>query len=250
MGVIRRENFRVEDRLEGALIPPYWHGEHAFRIALGAAVATGSACGAGLEEEARIEADGNARAASQTSDHRGITRGSRHVEARRGDSLAATEAGDGRTAALLPSRQGTLRTEPHGLHRDGQSPAPDPGREKRRCAAAGLQGLGIRVARAINRLFDRTGKVFRERFFARALKSRRAVYYAVRYALQNARKHGVSIPEGEWDRYSSGRFIRDAGGTPVAERPVVLADYFLWPWLACALNLVQPSDLPGPRIHA
>ena len=47
----------------------------------------------------------------------------------------------------------------------------------------GLQGLGIRLARAINRLFQRTGKVFRERFHARALRRRQSVFYALRYAV-------------------------------------------------------------------
>jgi REP element-mobilizing transposase RayT len=112
----------------------------------------------------------------------------------------------------------------------------------------GLQGLGIRVARAVNRVFKRTGKVFRERFFARALRTQRAVFYAYRYAVQNARKHGVRIPSGEWDTYSSGRYHRPTSNdphVPAAERPVVLVDWCLWPWMACAINLLGPSDTPG-----
>ncbi len=114
----------------------------------------------------------------------------------------------------------------------------------------GLQGLGIRLARAVNRVLGRRGKVFRERFFARALRTQRAVFYAMRYALQNARKHGVPIPAGEWDPYSSGRFHRPSSESRAEPPPVTRPDWCLWPWMACALNLIQPTDLPGPRAYA
>ena len=111
----------------------------------------------------------------------------------------------------------------------------------------GLQGLGIRLAKAVNRLFQRSGKVFRERFFARVLKTKRAVYYALRYALQNARKHGIPIRSNAWDPYSSGRFHRDTPGTPWSHHPVIHPDPITHPWLAVALRLLHPTDLPGPR---
>jgi REP element-mobilizing transposase RayT len=114
----------------------------------------------------------------------------------------------------------------------------------------GLQGLGVRLARAVNRTLGRSGKVFRERFFARVLRTQRAVYYTVRYALQNARKHGVSIPTGEWDRYSSACYRPGTSRPPARDWPVVLPDPVLWPWLASALSLLHPSDVPGPGVYA
>jgi REP element-mobilizing transposase RayT len=59
----------------------------------------------------------------------------------------------------------------------------------RRALSRGLQGLSIRVARAVNRRLGRTGKLFGDRFHARALKTPREAHWAIRYVLLNARKH-------------------------------------------------------------
>jgi len=53
----------------------------------------------------------------------------------------------------------------------------------------GMQGLAIRIARRINRLISRTGKVWADRFFSRALGSPRAVRNALAYVLNNFKKH-------------------------------------------------------------
>ena len=55
----------------------------------------------------------------------------------------------------------------------------------------GLQGLAIRMARALNRLWRRLGSVFADRYHDRILRSPREVWNALRYVLNNARKHGV-----------------------------------------------------------
>src|SRR6266446_445464 len=52
-----------------------------------------------------------------------------------------------------------------------------------------IQGLAIRLARALNRLAGRTGKVFSDRFHAHVLKTMREVANAVRYVLENFRHH-------------------------------------------------------------
>lgn len=59
----------------------------------------------------------------------------------------------------------------------------------RRALARGVQGLSIRVAKAVNRQLSRTGALFAERYHARALKTPRACRLALRYVLLNARKH-------------------------------------------------------------
>lgn len=69
----------------------------------------------------------------------------------------------------------------------------------RRALSRGVQGLSIRIARAINRRLQRHGKVFADRYHARALKTPRAVRWALRYVLLNVRKHerGVwAVPFG------------------------------------------------------
>lgn len=59
----------------------------------------------------------------------------------------------------------------------------------RRALSRGVQGLSIRVAKAVNRRLRRKGKVFADRYHARALKTPREVRFALRYVLLNARKH-------------------------------------------------------------
>jgi REP element-mobilizing transposase RayT len=54
----------------------------------------------------------------------------------------------------------------------------------------GLQGLAIRMARALNRQWRRSGSVFADRYHDRILRSPREVWNALRYVLCNARKHG------------------------------------------------------------
>ena len=58
--------------------------------------------------------------------------------------------------------------------------------------ARGMKGLIVRVARALNRLWARTGSVFADRYHARILASPRAVRHALAYVLNNARKHGIA----------------------------------------------------------
>jgi REP element-mobilizing transposase RayT len=53
----------------------------------------------------------------------------------------------------------------------------------------GMQGLAVRLARALNRAAKRRGKVFADRYHSRALATRREVANALRYVLQNFRHH-------------------------------------------------------------
>jgi REP element-mobilizing transposase RayT len=59
----------------------------------------------------------------------------------------------------------------------------------REALSRGVQGLSIRVARAVNRQLQRKGRFFADRYHARALKTPREVRFALRYVLLNARKH-------------------------------------------------------------
>ena len=53
----------------------------------------------------------------------------------------------------------------------------------------GMQGLAIRVARQVNALISRRGRLWADRFFSRPLTSPRAVRNALGYVLNNFRKH-------------------------------------------------------------
>jgi REP element-mobilizing transposase RayT len=75
-----------------------------------------------------------------------------------------------------------------------------------RSIASGMQGLLVRVARALNREWGRRGKVLRDRYHARILRSPREVRAVLVYVLQNARKHGAQIVG--IDAFSSGAWFR------------------------------------------
>jgi REP element-mobilizing transposase RayT len=77
-----------------------------------------------------------------------------------------------------------------------------------RALALGMQGLSVRVARAVNRALGRRGRLFADRYHARALKTPRAVHFAVRYVLLNARKHQAVAP-GFIDPCSSAAWFGD-----------------------------------------
>ena len=55
--------------------------------------------------------------------------------------------------------------------------------------ARGVQGLSVRLARALNRVARRRGEVFADRYHAHVLASRREVARALRYLLENFRHH-------------------------------------------------------------
>ena len=71
-----------------------------------------------------------------------------------------------------------------------------------RALARGMTGLTTRIARGLNRLWRRQGKVFEDRYHARILTSPRGVRIALIYVLNNARKHGAWRGHGA-DEFSS-----------------------------------------------
>jgi REP element-mobilizing transposase RayT len=59
----------------------------------------------------------------------------------------------------------------------------------RRALARGMQGLGIRIARGLQKVMGRVGHVIKERYHAHVLKTPMEVKRARVYLLDNARKH-------------------------------------------------------------
>jgi REP element-mobilizing transposase RayT len=58
-----------------------------------------------------------------------------------------------------------------------------------RSLSRGMNGLGVRVARGLNRVMRRRGKVLEERYHARILRTPTEVGRARTYLLQNAQRH-------------------------------------------------------------
>jgi hypothetical protein len=67
-----------------------------------------------------------------------------------------------------------------------------------------MQGLSVRIARGLNRWWKRAGRVLGDRYHDQILKSPREVWNALKYVLNNARKHGAWLVRGMPDPYSSG----------------------------------------------
>jgi putative transposase len=57
----------------------------------------------------------------------------------------------------------------------------------------GMQGLGIRLAKAVNRVLARHGAVWGDRYHARDLRTPSEVRNGLAYVLLNARKHGIVL---------------------------------------------------------
>ena len=57
------------------------------------------------------------------------------------------------------------------------------------CLARGMQGLGVRVAKALNRVMRQKGKVLADRYHAHVLRTPSEVRNAVQYVLRNHVKH-------------------------------------------------------------
>ena len=77
----------------------------------------------------------------------------------------------------------------------------------RSALSRGLQGLTIRMARALNRMWQRLGGVFADRYHDRILGSPTEVWNALRYVLCNARKHGAWNSRTRPDPCSSGAWF-------------------------------------------
>jgi REP element-mobilizing transposase RayT len=72
--------------------------------------------------------------------------------------------------------------------------------QDRKALARGLQGLLIRIAKALNKLWSHRGSVFADRYHDHILKTPREVRNALRYVFGNGKKHAaqgqeVSVPQ-------------------------------------------------------
>ncbi|MBL8898295.1 MAG: transposase [Planctomycetes bacterium] len=74
--------------------------------------------------------------------------------------------------------------------------------EDRTCVARGMNALLSPLARALNKLWVRKGKVFPERYHDEVISTPTQARNALRYVLQNGKKHGV-VPQQSIDLCSS-----------------------------------------------
>jgi REP element-mobilizing transposase RayT len=90
--------------------------------------------------------------------------------------------------------------------------------------ATAMQGLAIRLAKGVNRVSNRHGTVFADRYHAHLLKTPAEVRNAVHYVLHNRRKHRPSTHPWEVDEYSSASgaacwFVSEEGAAMIIVEP-------------------------------
>ncbi len=125
----------------------------------------------------------------------------------------------------------------------------------RTALSRGLQGLAIRVAKALNKLWSRRGTVFADRYHDRILKSPREVRNALRYVLGNGKKHATEGREVQVkqaiDTYTSApwfdgfRETVTVRGLEAVPRPVTVARTWMLTIGWRRLGLLSVHDLPA-----
>jgi hypothetical protein len=96
-----------------------------------------------------------------------------------------------------------------------------------------LKGLQVRIARGLNAMFRRAGRVFADRYHARAMKTPRETRNAIAYVLLNSRRHahqrGMRLPSDAIDPCSSGKaFDGWTKGRPAQTDPAAVAAPKSW----------------------
>ena len=115
--------------------------------------------------------------------------------------------------------------------------------------ARGMQGFGVRAAKAINKALGRKGSVFAERYAVTVVSSARQVRNTLCYVLHNARRHGARIRGA--DAFSSARYFtgwaKPTGlppPDPEQARPVAPARSDLLRSRWRFLGLIDPDETP------
>jgi REP element-mobilizing transposase RayT len=116
-----------------------------------------------------------------------------------------------------------------------------------------MKGLLVRLAKGLNKLWGRKGSVFERRFDSVVVSTMRQVHRALRYVLLNARKHGIRIPFGEPDPFSSGPWFKFWKGRRQAfrfdESPVAPPRIAMLVELVCMNMPVGLDDRPGTSLE-
>jgi REP element-mobilizing transposase RayT len=119
-----------------------------------------------------------------------------------------------------------------------------------RSLSRAMQGLAVRLARAINRSLGRRGRVFADRYHHRVLGTPRQVRHALQYVLCNARKHRVAPHVRGWlDPLSSAASFdgwTTRGTTDIAGRLTASPRTWLLRVGWRRAGLLDPDVTPGP----
>lgn len=125
----------------------------------------------------------------------------------------------------------------------------------REALTRGMRGLVIRVAKALNRLWQRRGRVFPDRYHDRILRTPREVRNALAYVMNNARRHvrnlrylidnfASSLWFDGWRDREAKHAVRDALEWE-CERPTATARTWLLRKGWRRHGLVSATEVPG-----
>jgi REP element-mobilizing transposase RayT len=124
----------------------------------------------------------------------------------------------------------------------------------------GVQRLGSRIARRVNKLWARKGKLFADRFHGRVLSTPRELRNVLRYVLLNEHKDALieegRILGGGFDPCSSASWFDGWHPTVARPPPAGLDPPVTAPlsWLARTgwrrLGLLRPSEIPAAWLEA
>ncbi len=131
--------------------------------------------------------------------------------------------------------------------------------KSREALGRGMKAIGARLARAVNRVFGRRGRVLADRYHLRVLRNPSQVRNALAYVLLNARRHaakgGKKLSRAMGlDPASSGRWFdgwrwrpaADGPGPPLSPgAPVAQARYWLLTEGWRRRGLLDPDEVPG-----
>lgn len=125
----------------------------------------------------------------------------------------------------------------------------------RAALSRGVQGLLVRIARTLNRLWSRRGRVFADRYHDHILRSPREVRNAIRYVLGNGKKHAndgrmVTVPQAI-DTFTSAPWFSGfreritIRGIEAVPRPVAVAHTWLLTIGWRRHGLLSVTELPA-----
>ncbi len=133
--------------------------------------------------------------------------------------------------------------------------------KSREALGRGMKAIGARLARAVNRVFGRKGRVLADRYHLSVLRNPSQVRNALAYVLLNARRHAAKggrrlSSAARLDPGSSGRWFEgwrwrpaaDGPGPPLARgAPVARARFWLLAEGWRRRGLLDPDEVPGNR---
>jgi REP element-mobilizing transposase RayT len=125
----------------------------------------------------------------------------------------------------------------------------------------GMMAIGSRLARTVNRVMGRTGRVLADRYHVHLLKTPREVHRALRYVLLNARRHlavktrdavramgsllDPASSAGWFDGWKRGSVAVNDDASQSRGAPVARARTWLLRVGWRRHGLIDPADVPG-----